>query len=252
MKMNIFKWDKIVRNTDLEPLEKCVLQDLMLHGYKTGNIFPSEQTLASAQNRSVRQIRTALYALRSKGWIIKWEKRGYSQSNSYTLKEELYFRNGDNGRIPTSSQLRSELPLQNGSPLPPKIVDENNKVSSTQQIIKDATKGKSDYTELNRILELCTKYPEADVIDAVKEATNRDPAPTFIRAGLIINILKDWETHGKPQPKPKFVPCNQGRCVEMNGGWLIESEGSQMFHACDCREKYDLEYQEWKDKYGSY
>jgi len=116
---------------------------LLLYGGMQEEIFPSETKLSENHHRSVRQIRNVLYKLRDKGFIIYWERRGYSLSNRYTLNEELFYRNEgvrkNAEEKSISSYLGNEFPIQTGNVIPPNINQEiNNKEDNNNSVLSNA------------------------------------------------------------------------------------------------------------------
>lgn len=226
------KLREFIRNSKLTPLEKCVFIDLLLYAGIGGEAFPSEKKIGQDLGYSDRHIRTQLNNLKANGWIGGWRKRGYSKSNQYTINEELYFRNDNYNRNFSSPHLGNKVPVQTGSPVPPKVNQESNQLSSSyiQQLFEDTSNTELNRTEISNLHKLCQVYTENWVIDAIKEATSRNY--TFLSVKLISLILEDWKTDGKPQPKPVFIACGKANCQD---GYIF-SEGSNTVILCECRQ----------------
>lgn len=129
-KMYQFNWKNLrlfMRNADITPSEKCVLVNLMLYAGKDGIAFPSQNTLGKDMGFSERQVRNCLVSLKNKGFI-KWEKRGYSKSNQYSISKELYFLVEEKVRQSVSYHSRTSLPKQPGIQLPAKDIREKNHI----------------------------------------------------------------------------------------------------------------------------
>lgn len=231
-----------IRNPNLTPLEKCLLLNLYFYAGTTGTAFPSQKTLANDFGyKDSRHIRTYLNKLKEKR-LLSWKKRGYSKSNSYILNGELYFRNDKIIRKPTSAHLGTILPVQNGTPLPSKVSQESNQLSSSniQQLFEETSKKKLNSTEIQQIYRLCNEYTEGWVEEAIKLASKRKIS--FLSVKYISLILGDWKKDGKPLAKPNFLPCEKNGC---ENGYIFNSE-SQSYNECDCREIYKHKLEDWK------
>lgn len=242
--ISFIKIKDFIRKPDLEPIEKCLFLDLIFYAGTDGNAFPSEESLGKDLGFTARHIRTQLTKLERKGLIISKKRRGYLKSNSYSLNEELYFRNDNNDRNSSSSHLGTPLPVDKGNTVPPKVNNESNQLNVVQQLFEKIAKRNCEPSDLRRLHNLCEVYSFAWVEDAIKEVANRNLR--FLEVGLLANILKDWKTDGKPPEKPKFISCNKDGCE--NGYIFIQSENSVA--VCECKEKYDLKLKEWREKWG--
>lgn len=239
--------DLIIRNPSLEPIDKVVLIDILLYGGVTGAAFPSETTLARNQNRSERWIQEVIKRLKAKSWIIKTKRRGFSQSNLYTLNPELYFGNDNTNQMPTSDQSGTTLPVQTSSGLPTNNSQEVNQISSEIQLqVKRALGNNYNATAVRRIRKLCQAYTETWVSDAINVIVKRNPP--FIKVGLIEKVLQDWQKDGKPEPKPLFTPCNKDGCQD----GFIRNLNNQSYLICECKTKHDVLKKRWVEKWGSY
>lgn len=228
--INFAKFREIIRNPFLTPLEKAILTDLLLYAGVDGEAYPSEIQLGRNHNRSDRHIRTILKSLKKNGLLTGWKQRGFSKSNKYLINSELYFRNDVPIEKPVSVHSRTALPVQSGSPLPPKVSQESNQLSSSQILLQfeNTSNTKCSPTDIRRLHELCEKHSMSSVEDAIKEASTRNYK--IIKVGLIGKILEDGERNGKPTPKPVFTTC--GKCDD---GFFIEEDSGR---SCSCRETY--------------
>ncbi len=242
--INFSKLRELVRSKSLTPLEKCVVVDLILYAGVDKEAFPSENTLGKDFSRSDRQIRNCLAKLKQSGWIKSWTKRGFSKSNLYSINEEIYFRNDNPIRKPDSSQSGSTLPVQSGNEFPPKVSQESNQLNVVLQLFEKTANRNCEPSDIRRLHNLCEVYSFAWVEDAIKEVSDRNLR--FLEVGLIANILKDWKTDGKPPEKPKFTSCNKHGCE--NGYIFIQGKNSVV--VCECKERYDAQLKEWKEKWG--
>ncbi len=235
------KLREIVRNPAISALEIRVLLDLLLYAGTNGEAFPSESQLATDCGKSDRHIRTTLVKLKQKE-LIEWKKRGYSKSNKYTLNEELYFRNDNKYRKTISSELGSTMPIQNGPPLPPKVNQESNQLSSShiQQLFEETSKKKLHLTDIQQLHSLCKKYTEEWVEEAIKTASKRKT--TFLSIKYVSLILGDWKRDGMPTSKPQFVFCGRNGC---ENGYIYNSERNS-YRMCECREIYQKKLEDWK------
>src|SRR3972149_667267 len=112
-RLNFITVRRFMRDSNLTPLAKCILFDLILYAGVFGEPYPSQIKLAGDQGCSDRQVRRALIELSEKGWITSWKRRGYSMSNKYSVIEDMYVRNEESIRTSTSSHSGHKLPLQN-------------------------------------------------------------------------------------------------------------------------------------------
>lgn len=230
--ISIVKLRDFIRNPNLAPLEKCLLLNLYFYAGVTGTAYPSQKTLANDFGyKDGRHIRTYLNKLKEKKWILSWKKRGYSKSNSYVLNGELYFHNDKTIGKSASVDSGTVLPVQSGTPFPPKINQESNQLSSShvQQLFEKTSKMHCDPSDKRRLEELCKQYSEQLVEDVIKEvATRKLP---FFKVGLIANILNDWSIDGKP--KPPFASCGKDDCLN---GYIMQEEIAKL---CQCKRDYE-------------
>ena len=235
-----------MRDSNLTPLAKCILFDLILYAGVFGEPYPSQIKLAGDQGCSDRQVRRALIELSEKGWITSWKRRGYSMSNKYSVIEDMYVRNEESIRTSTSSHSGHTVPVQIGHPRPPKVSHEESQLSSShiQQLFERTSKTKATIPDRRRLNELCGEYTEAWVEDAINVAANRNLP--YLKVGLISEILEDWRKDGKPEPKPIFQPCGKNGCENGN----IFHPERYTYSICECREQFDKELKEWKEKWG--
>ena len=119
--MNLFRFQRAVRASSLEPRERLVLLILSTYYGKNGSIHPSLGTLAEGCGLSARYVRQIMGRLEVKGWIEKEARRGLT--NVYHLRNpspqeeqtpEPYIRGGRN--------YGSSPPRNHGSP-PPGTMD---------------------------------------------------------------------------------------------------------------------------------
>lgn len=237
---------KFMRNSNILPLEKCVLVDLLLYAGVNGEAYPSETTLAGDLGCSSRHIRTQLNKLRDKGWIIGWEKRGFSQSNKYSFNAELYFHNDSSMRNSTSSHVGTVVPLQSGSSVPPNVTHERTQLSSylLQEFIK-ANKNQVNEIEKRKFEKFCKTYDSTLIKDAIKKAVSRNRP--YFNTAYLTKIIQEWQEFGKPPSKPIFKPCGKGKCGSQ-GMWYDKSRN--LYVVCECKQKHDKESEEWKKKWG--
>lgn len=230
-----------MRNPNLTPPEKCLILDLYLYAGVKGEAYPSEIQLGIDLGITDRHIRTLLKNVREKGWIVGWKKRGYSKSNIYSLNQELYFHNDHTFRNPTSTLSGIPLPVQNGTPLPPKVSHERNQLSSSQvlQLFEKTSHTRLTPTNHRRLQGLCDKYTTSWAEEAIKEVANR--RLPYIKVGLVASVLEDWAKDGKPQPKPEFRPCNTEGCE--NGFIFVKGVAKP----CKCRGLYEEKLKHWEN-----
>src|SRR3990170_1836344 len=112
------------------------------------------------------------------------------------------------------------------------------------QIKLAGDQGCSDRQVRRALNELCGEYTEAWVEDAINVAANRNLP--YLKVGLISEILEDWRKDGKPEPKPIFQPCGKNGCENGN----IFHPERYTYSICECREQFDKELKEWKEKWG--
>lgn len=235
-KINLAKVrDLIIRDSSMTPLEKLVLIDLYCFAGTKGIPFPSEATLAQAQNRSTRWIREVLKNLKRKGWILGWKKRGYSMSNKYDLNEVVYFQNETTNRKPATPQIGTRHTHVSGSVLPPKLSQEEYQLSSESlpQLFEQVSKRRCTPTDISRLNKLSQTYSVKWVTDAVNELAKRNYP--LKEVGLLELVLLDWKKDGKPQKKPVFHPCGKDGCVD---GYTFNS-ASQKYQECNCRNDFE-------------
>lgn len=131
--INFRKLAETMRDNSLKPIHKVLLVDLLLYAGKHGEAFPSHATLAKDMGFSPRYIRTCLNVLLRRN-LLTWKKRGFSQSNSYEINEELYFHNDTSNRNYSSAQTGTSDPLQEGTIVQP---NENKLNNSNSENVAD-------------------------------------------------------------------------------------------------------------------
>ena len=150
----------IIRNPELNPVEKAVLSDIISYDWFGNGAFPSYETLAVHMRKSRSTAKRAAYELRDKGYI-SWTKRGYAKTNLY--KVNYAFIKAKHKEIEAQHQL-AQKEASNGSSTPsltghprPIEVDEDNEINTaevhaTDHAITD-TKDKEEAVDFNKTLE---------------------------------------------------------------------------------------------------
>lgn len=235
---------RFIRNPNISPSAKTLLVNILLYAGIDGVSFPSQEKLSKDLNLSSRHIRSLTRELKSSK-LLRWRKGGYGKSNQYTVSEELYFRIDNPSRKSISVNPGSQIPLQNGNPLPTNISQEGNPLSSTvQQLFENTSKKKCNRIDLHVLNNLCSEYPEDWVIDAIKEAGNRNYL--YLKPSLISLILGDWKRLGdKPPSKPQFTPCGKNNC---ENGYIFYAD-TKTYGECECLQTFNKQRSEWKGKW---
>ncbi|HWY79441.1 MAG TPA: helix-turn-helix domain-containing protein [Candidatus Sulfotelmatobacter sp.] len=254
MSLNIKTFrEKVMWDTTLLHIDKCILFELYCFAGKNKTAFPSQETLAKNLGVSARYIRERLVVLKEKKLILSWERRGYSKSNLYKLNEELYFLNEKTERNSSSPQIGNTKPVQSGAEVPPNNSKDGiikNGGSSTDYVLQSYELNfhkKLHFNSRKQLEELCKKYSTDLVIDAMKEAHSRDDL-SFVSVKLISLILQDRERDGKPEPppiKPLFSPCYKNGCE--NGYIYIKEKNASA--ECECRATYNATLEKWQNEH---
>ncbi len=234
------------RNPSISTSAKAVLFDLLLYAGTGGDSFPSQKTLADDLGfKDSRQIRNLLKELKNFG--VSWQKGTFGRSNKYYFSKEIYCRITESLRKYISPNSGNKFPIEERNAVPTNIVSNNSQINSShiQQLFEKAFKRKCTNTELRRLNELCEKYSESYVADAIKELGSRNLP--YIKIGLIEKVLEDWEIDGKPTPRPVFQPCNKNGC---ENGHILNPE-RKTYVICECKENYDNKRKDWEREWGT-
>lgn len=126
------KLAEVLRSSNLKPVQKLLLIDLLLYAGVNNKAFPSQQTLADDLGRSPRYIRSCLKVLHKQD-LINWTRRGFAKSNLYTFNEELYYHTDNTNRNSNSHQSGDTFPSNVGTQLPPNVIQLKNTPNVTKK-----------------------------------------------------------------------------------------------------------------------
>ncbi|HCM38123.1 MAG: hypothetical protein UV61_C0005G0015 [Candidatus Gottesmanbacteria bacterium GW2011_GWB1_43_11] len=232
----------VIRNPAISSSAKVVYVDLLLYAGIDGISFPTEATLGRNQALSDRQIRNLINELRDHNQLF-WNKNSFSASNAYRFNPEIYFRIDENNRKSPSDDSGNGVPIDTGNQFPPKVVNENNQLSSSHvlQIFEDTFKRKCSKSDRDYLHKLCQNYTPNSVEESIKEVAKRPPE--FVSPPYLKTILEDWKFYGKPELAPIFKPCRKNGCE--NG--VILNKTSQTYTKCNCFEVYEAARKSWNE-----
>lgn len=92
--------NRITRENELDVFERGVLLNLISRAGRTGDAFPSQETISSDTAISLRQVQRALSSLSEMGFLTK-ERRGFGLGNIYHIQEDFllkWMKDGDDSR----------------------------------------------------------------------------------------------------------------------------------------------------------
>ena len=152
MSIRAIKWaHSVLPLIDLPPTDKLALLILCFHHHdKTGDCFPSMQTIADSANVSSRRIQKSITALVD--WNLIKKKRGGTAagnaSNRYTLFGKPKRPKQTGKRVPVSGQSKPEQKsrFQTGTPFP---VSNRNTCSDDRGYYSDEEKGPANLRVVN-------------------------------------------------------------------------------------------------------
>lgn len=116
-----FDWERALRQANLPPTRKLVLQTLSSYANKAGEARPSQERIAEASGLTRRTVGTHIRAAIDEGWVVRLVK-GRSKGRGGKALASVYVLtiptvDASNGKeVPTGSQASNGKQVPTGSP----------------------------------------------------------------------------------------------------------------------------------------
>jgi DNA-binding Lrp family transcriptional regulator len=114
--------NELIEPNQLTLQQKMVFIVLLRYASQDESCFPSQTTIAKSIGCSPRYVRTILGKLEAQGLIYS-KRLDYNRTNTYQISKHLIV----DDRNSSSPHLRSIVPLQNGTTVPPTYTHRNKK-----------------------------------------------------------------------------------------------------------------------------